>query len=98
MDTVKNKIESFFLFSFPRVEKKGLGPPFWESGCSVRASSLYKSLFIKHFLKQKKKNQTQIGNMTETMHFSLILNHYVQIQEKVKTNYLKIIIFVIEAK
>lgn len=51
MDTVKNKIESFFLFSFPRVEKKGLGPPFWESGCSVRASSLYKSLFIKHFLK-----------------------------------------------
>lgn len=41
---------------------------------------------------------TQIGNMTETMHFSLILNRYVQIQEKVKTNYLKIIIFVIEAK
>lgn len=36
--------------------------------------------------------------MTETMHFSLILNHYVQIQEKVKTNYSKIIIFVIEAK
>lgn len=35
--------------------------------------------------------------MTETMHFSLILNYYVQIQEKVKTNYLKII-FVIEAK
>ena len=36
--------------------------------------------------------------MTETMHFSLILNHYVQIQEMVKTNYLKIIFFVIEAK
>ena len=36
--------------------------------------------------------------MTETMHFSLILNHYVQIQEMVKTNDLKIIFFVIEAK
>lgn len=35
--------------------------------------------------------------MTETR-FSLILNHYVQTQEMVKTNYLKIIFFVIEAK
>lgn len=29
---------------------------------------------------------------------TVILNHYVQIQEKVKTNYLKTITFVIEAK